>query len=96
MTDSREKRAEEIQRVIGEILYRDWDPIGVCGTGPKDEYDAYIGRIYRLLVSRPSWEIVANELIKIEKDHMGFDCVREGSLQGVAKKLLSINVNLGQ
>ena len=38
MSDLREKRAAEIQDAIRQVLYREWDPIGVCGAEPDDEY----------------------------------------------------------
>src|SRR5437773_9776236 len=56
MSESREKRAAEIQDAIRQILYRDWDPIGVSGAAPDDEYDSYIGGVYRILASSRSEE----------------------------------------
>ncbi len=35
-------------QAIRRILVDDWDPIGIQGAGPEDEYDAYIGGLYRL------------------------------------------------
>lgn len=96
MADPRECRAKEIQDAIGEVLYRDWDPINVSEHGLVNEYNAYIGQIYRLLASKPTWEMIADELIKIERESMGFKGVRNESLQKVAEKLLSININLSQ
>jgi hypothetical protein len=55
MTQSKEKRAAEIQDAIRQVLYRDWDPIGVCGVAPEDEYDSYIGGVYRILSTSRSW-----------------------------------------
>ncbi len=94
MTDSREQRGKEIQDAIREILYRDWDPIGVCDVAPKNEYDAYIGRIYRLLADKSDWKVIADELVKIERNEMGFDGIRTGSLQSVAEKLLAVDIRL--
>jgi len=41
METSREQRAAEIQDSIRQVLFRDWDPIGVSDN-PKlaDEYDS--------------------------------------------------------
>lgn len=82
-----------IQAAIREVLYRDWDPIGVCGIAPVDEYDSYIGSIYRLLSTAPTRESVAQELLKIEKECMGYDHAIE-SLLPVADKLLAIDIQL--
>ena len=49
---SKEERAREIQRSIAEVLLRNWDPIGVRNVPQaQDEYDAYVGGVYRLIAS---------------------------------------------
>lgn len=48
-TESSKKGAAEIQDAIRSILYRDWDPIGVCRSGLEDEYDPYTAGVYRIL-----------------------------------------------
>jgi len=94
MTDTRDKRAKEIQDAIRDVLNREWDPLNVRDAGPKDEYDGYIGRIYRLLVSAPPREVIARELKKIEHESMGFDKAKEDALLPVADRLLAIDVRL--
>jgi hypothetical protein len=34
---------------IKRLLWEDWDPIGVNGFGPNDEYDNYAFRIFVML-----------------------------------------------
>ncbi len=34
---------------IAAILYEEWDPIGVKGLAPKDEYQSYAERIVEML-----------------------------------------------
>ena len=41
--DERQRRSRDIQERIGRILYEDWDPLGLSGVAPRDEYDGYIG-----------------------------------------------------
>jgi hypothetical protein len=48
--DSRSKRARELQAAINDILFQSWDPIGMNDVLPKDEYESYVGSIYRALV----------------------------------------------
>lgn len=43
--EPREKRAAEIQDPILRILYKDWNPIGIEGLLPDDEYDSYIAPV---------------------------------------------------
>jgi hypothetical protein len=57
--DERARRSREIQDRIGRILYEDWDPLGLRGVAPSDEYDSYIGGVYRMLAASASCELVA-------------------------------------
>jgi len=94
MADSREKRAAEIQNAIRQILYRDWDPIGACGHAPEDEYDSYIGGVYRILASSRSEETLVQFLAG------AFDYLSESQdatperCRFVAQKLLALDVRL--
>jgi hypothetical protein len=46
---------------LRELLYREWDPIGLkdLAEGPEDEYDAYVGQLGRRLRAGASDEEVA-------------------------------------
>lgn len=92
---SREERAEEIQGAIRQILLHDWDPIGVVEVEEaQDEYDSYVGGVYRLLVSAAPPEDVAAHLSAIERDMMGFENARARALLPVARKLCALDVRL--
>jgi hypothetical protein len=94
MSEPREKRAAEIQDAIRQILYQDWDPIGVCGAAPEDEYDSYIGGVYRILSTSRSEEALIQFLAEAVEDLVGS---RESGLDGlrsVAHKLLTLDVRL--
>jgi hypothetical protein len=92
---SKEKTAE-IQESIRLILWNDWDPIGINDSGPDDEYDSYVGGIYRLLASGASEYQIVERLYQLETISMGIDGLREGreGLKSVAEKLLKLNVSL--
>jgi hypothetical protein len=94
MTESREQRAGEIQDAIRQILYRDWDPIGVCGAAPEDEYDSYIGGVYRILASSPSEEALIRFLSGAFEDILGAQMSAVERLRPVAQKLLALDVRL--
>lgn len=79
---------------IRRVLFDDWDPIGIKGFGPDDEYDHYIGGIYRLLTSRPSEDDIIEHLFKIETGHMGAGLKDKEGLRPIAKKLLAINITV--
>ena len=94
MTDSRDKRAAEIQATIRQVLYREWDPIGVSGSAPEDEYDSYIGPIYRILSGSRSEQELVEHLFRTERDTIGMSCESSEQLRPIARKLLELDVSL--
>jgi hypothetical protein len=94
MADSREKRATEIQDAIRQILYRDWDPVGVCGAAPEDEYDSYIGGVYQILASSRSEEALIQFLAGAVEDILGAPESAPERLRSVTQKLIALDVRL--
>jgi hypothetical protein len=66
----RERGSAELR----ELLYRDWDPIGLkdIAEGSDDEYDAYVGQLGRRLRAGASEDDVAALLQSFRLD-MGLD-----------------------
>ena len=92
--NSRNKRALEIQNNIREVLKKNWDPIGVAGEpGAQDEYDGYIGGVYRLLANGASEKQIIDHLYKIETEYMELES-SEKALKEVAEALRKISVKL--
>ena len=92
--DPHERRAREIQDSIREVLIRDWDPIGVQDVPEaQDEYDGYIGGVYRLLASSASEDAIAMHLASVERDAMGLFTTAEALLP-VARRLRQLDVRL--
>ncbi len=87
------KKAIEIQESINQILFYDWDPIGVNDLAPDDEYNSYVGGIYRLLVSDASEFQIIEHLHQLEVTQMEASSNRE-KLKDVAEKLMKLNVSL--
>ena len=87
----RERRAREIQDNIRTVLVHDWNPIGF--DVPRDEYDAYIGGVYRLLFQGASIPDIANHLASVESLQIGFDVTVE-SLHAIATKLQAIDIQI--
>jgi hypothetical protein len=94
--DQRAARARSIQHAIGRILLEDWNPISVPGGVPPDEYESYIGGVYRLLSSGAGPEKVAQHLGAIERDVMGLGetTASANTNFAVARKLCALNVRL--
>jgi hypothetical protein len=96
-SDRRTQRAKEIQESIRKVLLRDWDPIGVADVEEaQDEYDSYIGGVYRLLASGGSEDDIVNYLWQAEIDlGLGGDETRvRNQLQLVAQRLIGVDVKL--
>jgi hypothetical protein len=89
----RGRRAKEIQERIRQVLLHEWDPIGVSDIpAAHDEYDSYVGGIYRLLASGASEYQIIERLHNLETVSMGLNGNREG-LKDVAAKLAKLNVS---
>ena len=89
------ERAAQIQNEIRQVLFQDWDPICV-GDNPKlnDEYDSYIGSVYRILASSRSADELINYLFKTENETIGVTTENSEHLIPIVQKLLRIDVNL--
>ena len=89
----RTKKAIEIQESIRHILFYDWDPIGINDSALDDEYNSYVGGIYRLLASGASEYQIIERLFQLETISMGLNGNRE-RLKNIAEKLMKLNVSL--
>src|ERR671918_1789157 len=57
---------------IDEILWVDWDPIGISGIPQaRDEYHNYLPGIFALALNRCDVEEIADRLHSIEREAMG-------------------------
>ncbi len=89
----RSKKAIEIQESINQVLFYDWDPIGINDLAPDDEYNSYVGGIYRLLASGASEFQIIEHLHQLEITQMEISSNRE-KLKNVAEMLMKLNVSL--
>jgi hypothetical protein len=65
-------QALESRARIREVLIQKWDPIGVSGRCPADEYDSYIGTIEAMLQDeRTNHQRIANHLLGLATNAMG-------------------------
>jgi len=87
------QRGRHMQRVIRDALMREWDPIGVADIPEADdEYDRYIGSVYRILTGRRSEEELVEFLYQTETDTMGLVGGSHPHLREVARKLLALDI----
>jgi len=76
-----------LYRKIDEILWFDWDPIGVNDIAPRDEYQSYVPEIFALTKSRANREEIAKQLLKFEIENMGMPGTFENCL-AIADKII--------
>jgi hypothetical protein len=95
MASDEQRRARTIQESIHDILLRDWDPIGINDVSEaQDEYDSYIGGVYRLVASHYSIDQLVDYLATIESQTMGLDVPNRERLTRVANQLLALDLSL--
>ena len=67
-----EEKFLQIREKIQRILMNEWDPIGVRDIPEAaDEYDSYLGDVYRLVVQSASASKIAEYLRYVEVEQMG-------------------------
>ena len=93
--DDRRVHAKRITDEIRQVLIDQWDPIGVMDDPewPRDEYDSYIGEIYKYLARGESAEFIARHLCLIEETMMGLGRLPESTRFPVAQALKAIDVS---
>ncbi len=84
-------RARQIQRHIAEVLRRNWDPLSVADHPETSaEYDSYVGAVYRLLEANASAKQIAEHLVRVETEMLGYEDTKAAMLVPLAQKLLKI------
>lgn len=76
-----------IYKKIDDILWYDWDPIGVKDFAPRDEYQSYVPAIFNLKKSGAGQNEIANTLFRFETENMGMVGILENCMK-VADKIL--------
>jgi len=83
---------ERIRNQIRKILMDEWDPIGVNDTPEAaDEYDFYIGGVYRLLEQGTSEAEIVTHLEGIEVGRMGMINETGAPLMPEAKRRAAVS-----
>ncbi|QSX29384.1 hypothetical protein JYB88_14400 [Shewanella cyperi] len=77
-----------------EILYQDWDPIGVLDLGgPVDEYRGYVPKVFSLALSCNDPQEIANYLTWVTVERMGMSPCKEHDTK-IANLVLDAKVEL--
>lgn len=76
-----------LYKKIDDILWFDWDPIGVKDLSPRDEYQGYVPEIFGLVKAKADRQEIATRLYKLETKNMGMSGTIENCLT-IADKIL--------
>ena len=79
-----------LYKKIDDILWLDWDPIGVNDMAPRDEYQSYVPEILRLIKSKAEKKEIGNKIYELETETMGMNGDK-GRCLSIADKILSID-----
>lgn len=84
------KAAKDIllYKKIDDILWLDWDPIGINDDAPRDEYQGYVPEIFNLKKSGADRIEIAKRLLKLETENMGMGGTLENCLL-IADKIIN-------
>jgi hypothetical protein len=89
------RRVRDVQEKIRRILLDDWDPIGVKDVPEaQDEYDSYVGQVYRKIADSTCSFPIAQLLARIETERMGLGDRPPLTLEPVAQKLAALATEL--
>ncbi|SDZ81427.1 hypothetical protein SAMN05192529_10288 [Arachidicoccus rhizosphaerae] len=76
-----------LYKKIDDILWYDWDPIGINDIAPRDEYRSYVPEIFSLIKAKAGKQEIANRLHKFETENMAMSGSIENCLT-IAKKII--------
>jgi hypothetical protein len=83
--------SHRIKIAIRHVLMDLWDPIGIKDEpGAQDEYDAYIGGVYELLITGASEDSIEDHLWRIVTERMGLDAAKKSDMSETVKALRQI------
>lgn len=85
------KEETKLYKSIDEILWNDWDPIGVndFGDNARDEYYKYLPEVYQLKINGATKIEIANYLDLVMTERMGMSTNMEHNLY-TAEKIVSL------
>jgi hypothetical protein len=84
-------RGKEIWQAVKEILFREWDPIGInSNPALSDEYDSYVSSIVRLLQAEADEYKIAGHLSNLQRVNIGLSSVNEEQDRRIARRLIKL------
>lgn len=83
----------ELYNTIDQILWKDWDPIGVYNTSgiARDEYYSYLPKVYEMVKTISTKDEIAHYLFSVETLSMGLSGNKK-KCEKIALKLSSLKI----
>ena len=78
-----------VGQAVHSILWREWDPIGVCDWGPDDEYDGYVWPVIGKIMRGETPELIADYLDWASNENMQCPQPRSRNIE-IARKLAAL------
>ncbi len=78
-----------VYKKIDDILWFEWDPIGINDSAPRDEYQGYVPEIFRLKKNGADRMKIAQKLLDLESKIIGMPGTMNKCLI-IADKILEI------
>jgi hypothetical protein len=86
-----EMNGKELCQAVKEVLFLEWDPIGVnSNPACADEYDSYVGTIVRLQQAEADEYKIAEHLRSLQRVSMGLSSTNEERDRRIARRLISL------
>jgi hypothetical protein len=83
----------QLYKGIDEILWKDWDPIGVSSYGLRDEYHRYLPRVSKLALEDATLQKIAEYLHNVVSERMGMSS-RVSEHLPIAEKIRALKLEL--
>lgn len=85
----------DLYQGIDEILWLDWDPIGISGTPEaRDEYYSYLPHVFKLAMEDSSPLKIAEYLDWVVRESMGMNSSIQMHIS-VGEKILHLKKSIG-
>ena len=81
---------DSIAIAVNDVLYQHWDPIGICGVAPRNEYESYVPELIELAQAGESAEVIAARLGYILDNTIGLGVGSEAHRLDVAQRIVDL------
>lgn len=92
-TQSLSGQQNQLYEFIDNLLWEEWDPIGISDVAPRDEYQAYTPELFSLAIKGAKIDEIAHNLSRIEWEMMGL-ASNDEKCKEIAEKIVTATKSL--